>query len=141
MQPEFVQQAMLRLSTPGARVLATCNPKGPRAWFKTDIINRITEGQIPGRVTQWSLYDNTFLDKGYIEDARSAALLATCGSVTSTANGHRPRAPFTRRPASRTGDPPPMRHYAAGIDYGSRGMPRACVVFGQAANGTWARLR
>ena len=135
LQPEFVQQAMLRLSTPGARTIATCNPKGPRAWFKTDIIDKITSGEIPGVVQNWSIYDNTFLDKGYLEDVERRSFghfrkrhldgewAQATGAVYSQAR-------------IVAGDPPPMRHYAAGIDYGSRNAT-ACVVFGQAANGTW----
>lgn len=65
---EFVAQALARLSVPGARLVATCNPHGPRHWFRQKYLLR--HGELNLGHWHFTLDDNPFLDPQYVADLK-----------------------------------------------------------------------
>lgn len=61
----FVAMLLSRLSKPNAKMYATCNPDSPNHYIKTDYI----DGEdLNSNVWQFSLTDNPFLPKEYLEN-------------------------------------------------------------------------
>ena len=59
----FWKMLETRLSVPGARLFATCNPEGPAHWLKKQYIDRQNLHDI--KVWQFNLDDNPVLDDAY----------------------------------------------------------------------------
>ncbi len=62
----FWTQLLARLSTPGARLLATTNPDSPRHWLKTGYLDRAHELNL--RHWHFKLADNPSLTRQYVAD-------------------------------------------------------------------------
>ncbi|GGW19876.1 phage terminase large subunit [Streptomyces libani subsp. rufus] len=62
----FWTQLLARLSTPGARLLATTNPDSPRHWLKTGYLDRAHELNL--RHWHFKLADNPSLTRQYVTD-------------------------------------------------------------------------
>lgn len=62
----FWVMLLTRLSVPGAKVYATCNPDNPMHYIKTDYIDRADE--LNCAVWNFLLTDNTHLGKEYLEN-------------------------------------------------------------------------
>lgn len=65
----FWRQLLARLSVPGARLLATTNPDGPRHWLKTGFLDRAAElslARFRSRLT-----DNPGLDAAYVRSLKA----------------------------------------------------------------------
>lgn len=62
----FWTQLLARLSTPGARLLATTNPDSPRHWLKTGYLDRAHELNL--RAWHFKLADNPSLTRQYVAD-------------------------------------------------------------------------
>ncbi|MGD3112542.1 PBSX family phage terminase large subunit [Streptomyces sp. YGL11-2] len=60
----FWTQLLARLSVPGARLLATTNPDGPRHWLKTGYLDR--ERELDLRSWHFRLDDNPSLSRAYV---------------------------------------------------------------------------
>jgi PBSX family phage terminase large subunit len=64
----FWLMLLSRLSVKGARLFGTTNPDVPTHWLKTDFID---SPEVKNKqVFQFTLYDNPFLDKDYIESLK-----------------------------------------------------------------------
>lgn len=61
----FFIMLLSRLSAPGAKLYATCNPDSPRHWVKTDYLDN---KELDCNVWQFLLTDNTFLDEEYVRN-------------------------------------------------------------------------
>ncbi|MFH8403747.1 PBSX family phage terminase large subunit [Streptomyces sp. NPDC018019] len=61
----FWTQLLARLSTPGARLLATTNPDSPRHWLKVGYLDRSAELDL--RAWHFKLADNPSLSAAYVE--------------------------------------------------------------------------
>ena len=64
MPESFVTMLLSRLSKPNAKLYATCNPDNPEHYIKK---NYIDNKNLDCLVWEFSLKDNTFLDKKYVE--------------------------------------------------------------------------
>ncbi len=64
----FWRMLLSRLSVPGARLFATCNPEGPAHWLKKEYIDRASELDL----IHWNfnLDDNPSLDESYKENLK-----------------------------------------------------------------------
>ncbi|MFE7634472.1 PBSX family phage terminase large subunit [Kitasatospora sp. NPDC057518] len=60
----FWTQLLARLSVPGARVLATTNPDGPRHWLRTGYLDRAAELDL--HAWHFALHDNPSLSPAYV---------------------------------------------------------------------------
>ena len=58
----FVDEVIQRCSSPGAKVLLSCNPEGPGHWIKTDII----DGDVDSALLEFGLRDNPVLNPEYV---------------------------------------------------------------------------
>lgn len=65
---EFVAQALARCSVPGARIIMTTNPAGPRNWLRQKYILRADELDLGH--WHFTLDDNPFLDPEYVESLK-----------------------------------------------------------------------
>lgn len=67
----FVKEAISRCSYEGARILMDTNPENPMHTVKKDYIDKdgqkLSNGQLNIKSFSFSLFDNTFLNKEYIE--------------------------------------------------------------------------
>ena len=72
----FVKEAISRCSYEGARVFMDTNPENPTHTVKVDYIDkdgqRLSNGQLNIRAFNFTLYDNTFLNKEYIESIEAS---------------------------------------------------------------------
>lgn len=72
----FIKEAISRCSYKGARVFMDTNPENPTSTVKTDYIEkdgqRLKNGQLNIKAFNFTLYDNTFLDKEYIESIENS---------------------------------------------------------------------
>ena len=66
----FWKMLETRLSVPGARLFATCNPEGPAHWLKKQYIDRTDVHDIA--VWQFTLDDNPILDENYKKAVRAS---------------------------------------------------------------------
>ena len=64
----FFKMLLSRLSRPGAAMYATTNPDAPTHWLKKDYIDR--EKELDCKVWNFTLEDNTFLDRKFIENLK-----------------------------------------------------------------------
>ena len=68
---EVFQEIIQRCSKPGARIICDTNPDNPQHWLKTDYIdNKDPKARIQS--FHFTLDDNTFLDKDYVESLKHA---------------------------------------------------------------------
>lgn len=65
---EFVAQALARCSAPGARLIMSTNPAGPRNWLRQKYILRANELNLGH--WHFTLDDNPFLDQAYVESLK-----------------------------------------------------------------------
>lgn len=67
----FVKEAISRCSYEGARIFMDTNPENPTHTVKVDYIDkdgqRLENGQLNIKAFNFTLYDNTFLNKEYVE--------------------------------------------------------------------------
>ena len=72
----FVKEAISRCSGEGARIYMDTNPENPTHTVKTDYVDqdgqRLSNGQLNIKAFNFTLYDNTFLDKEYIESIEAS---------------------------------------------------------------------
>lgn len=67
----FIKEAISRCSYEGARIFMDTNPENPTHTVKVDYIDndgqRLSNGQLNIKAFNFTLYDNTFLNKEYVE--------------------------------------------------------------------------
>ena len=72
----FVKEAISRCSYEGARIFMDTNPENPTHTVKVDYIDksgqRLSNGQLNIKAFNFTLYDNTFLNKEYIESIEAS---------------------------------------------------------------------
>ena len=72
----FVKECISRCSGEGARIFMDTNPENPTHTVKVDYIDkdgqRLSNGQLNIRAFNFTLYDNTFLNKEYIESIEAS---------------------------------------------------------------------
>ncbi|TDL39402.1 PBSX family phage terminase large subunit [Macrococcoides bohemicum] len=68
---KFVKEVISRCSVPNAKILMDTNPENPMHTVKVDYIDksgqRLSNGKLNIKAFQFTLFDNTFLNKEYIE--------------------------------------------------------------------------
>ncbi|MCD0446475.1 PBSX family phage terminase large subunit [Glycomyces sp. A-F 0318] len=65
----FFRQLLARLSVPGARLLATTNPDGPRHWLKVGFLDRASELSLAR--FRFTLADNPGLGADYVQNLKA----------------------------------------------------------------------
>lgn len=65
----FFRQLLARLSVPGARLIGTTNPDGPRHWLKTGFLDRA--GELSLARFSFRLTDNPALDPEYVTNLKA----------------------------------------------------------------------
>ncbi|UWM52081.1 PBSX family phage terminase large subunit [Streptomyces carpaticus] len=131
----FWTQLLARLSTPGARLLATTNPDSPRHWLKVGYLDRAHELDL--RAWHFKLRDNPSLSPAYVA-ALSAEYVGLwrrrmIDGAWVVAEG----AVYDMWDESRhvvTELPPMRRLLGVGIDYGTTN-PFAAILLGLGADG------
>ena len=72
----FVKECISRCSGEGARIYMDTNPENPTHTVKIDYIDksgqRLENGQLNIKAFQFTLYDNTFLDKEYVKSIEAS---------------------------------------------------------------------
>ena len=72
----FVKEVISRCSGEGARIYMDTNPENPTHSVKTDYIDkdgqRLKNGQLNIKAFNFTLYDNTFLNKEYVESIEAS---------------------------------------------------------------------
>ena len=72
----FVKEVISRCSGEGARIYMDTNPENPVHSVKTDYIDkdgqRLSNGQLNIKAFNFTLYDNTFLNKEYVESIEAS---------------------------------------------------------------------
>ena len=72
----FVKEAISRCSHEGARIFMDTNPENPTHTVKVDYIDKdgqlLSNGQLNIKAFNFTLYDNTFLNKEYIESIEAS---------------------------------------------------------------------
>ena len=72
----FVKEAISRCSGEGARIYMDTNPENPTHTVKVDYIDkdgqRLSNGQLNIKAFNFTLHDNTFLNKEYIESIKAS---------------------------------------------------------------------
>ena len=72
----FVKEAISRCSYEGARIYMDTNPENPTHTVKVDYIDkdgqRLSDGQLNIKAFNFTLYDNTFLNKEYVESIEAS---------------------------------------------------------------------
>ena len=72
----FVKEAISRCSGNGARIFMDTNPENPTHTVKVDYIDKdgqlLSNGQLNIKAFNFTLYDNTFLNKEYIESIEAS---------------------------------------------------------------------
>jgi PBSX family phage terminase large subunit len=124
----FFVQLLARLSVPGARVIATTNPDGPRHWAKVGYLDRAHELDL--KSWHFRLDDNPALPAAYVAALRAeyvglwrarfidGAWVAAEGAVYDMFDE-------TRHVVA---DLPPMRRYWLGVDYGTTNATSAVLL-------------
>ena len=72
----FIKEAISRCSGNGARIYMDTNPENPTHTVKTDYVDKdgqkLSNGQLNIKAFNFTLYDNTFLNKEYIESIEAS---------------------------------------------------------------------
>lgn len=72
----FVKEVISRCSYAGARIYMDTNPENPTHTVKTDYVDkdgqRLKDGQLNIKAFNFTLYDNTFLNKEYVESIEAS---------------------------------------------------------------------
>ena len=72
----FVKEAISRCSGEGARIYMDTNPENPTHTVKVDYVDKdgqlLSNGQLNIKAFNFTLYDNTFLNKEYIESIEAS---------------------------------------------------------------------
>ena len=72
----FVKEAISRCSGNGARIYMDTNPENPTHTVKTDYVDKdgqlLSNGQLNIKAFNFTLYDNTFLNKEYVESIEAS---------------------------------------------------------------------
>ena len=72
----FVKEVISRCSYEGARIYMDTNPENPTHTVKTDYVDkdgqRLSNGQLNIKAFNFTLYDNTFLNKEYVESIEAS---------------------------------------------------------------------
>lgn len=130
----FWTQLLARLSVPGARLLATTNPDGPRHWLKVGYLDRVRDLDL--RAWHFRLADNPSLSPAYVA-ALSAEYVGLwrrrmIDGAWCVAEG----AIYDMWDEARhvVTELPEMRRYWLGIDYGTVN-PFAAVLLGDGVDG------
>ena len=135
LQESFVQQALGRLSVPGARAIFTMNPVGPNHWAKRQFVDRIERGELRGLVITSSLADNRFI----APEVQAALAESFYGHYRERFIESRWASPaglvYPLVPLAE-GSPPPLLVYDLAVDYGTAN-PTAALLLGRDAQGAW----
>ena len=135
----FVQQALGRLSVPGAKAILTMNPASPRHWARTRFVDRIESGELPGMTLHSLLTDNRFITPEVQQQ------------LADSFHGHYRRRFIDAEWASPAGlvypdyptaegDAPPILTADLAIDWGTAN-PTAAVLLGRDRAGQWHGIR
>nr|DAS93853.1 MAG TPA: large terminase [Caudoviricetes sp.] len=72
----FVKEAISRCSGEGSRIYMDTNPENPTHTVKTDYVDKdgqlLSNGQLNIKAFNFTLYDNTFLNKEYVESIEAS---------------------------------------------------------------------
>ena len=72
----FIKEAISRCSGEGARIFMDTNPENPTHSVKTDYVDKdgqiLSNGQLNIKAFNFTLYDNTFLNKEYVESIEAS---------------------------------------------------------------------
>lgn len=72
----FIKECISRCSGNGARIYMDTNPENPTHTVKIDYVDkdgqRLSDGQLNIKAFQFTLYDNTFLNKEYVESIEAS---------------------------------------------------------------------
>ncbi|MGO2112957.1 MAG: PBSX family phage terminase large subunit, partial [Pseudoclavibacter sp.] len=131
----FVKQLLARMSPPGAKLIGTTNPDGPRHWLKTEYLDRIDRGELPDwRRFHFTMDDNPSLTADYIASLKReytglwyrrfilGEWVAAEGAIYSDFTDQRHVIPWR--------DMPPLdRIVGVGIDHGTSN-PTAAILLG-----------
>ncbi len=126
-----------RMSVPGAKILATCNPEGPAHWLKKDYIDN---KELDLKHWQFNLDDNPILDEKFKHDIKASYTgmwykryilgewtLATGAIYDTYDNNNEYEQPYQT-----------PNYYIVGIDYGTTNAT-AAVLIGVTPN-RWPQL-
>lgn len=134
----FWQQLGARLSVPGAKLIATTNPGGPRHWLKTKYLDRRDELDLA--VWSFQLDDNPSLEPKFVADLKTentgifyqrnvlGRWVAAEGAVFEQWDESKHVMPWDKLPT--------LVQLIAGIDYGTTN-PTDCVILGAGIDGKW----
>ena len=135
--PMVFQEIVSRCSGTGARIICDTNPADPEHWLKKQYIDNASEGVLHFHFT---LEDNTFLNKRYIEEIKA---ITPSGmfydrdilGLWVTAEGVVYPDYDRNRHSITAEDVPPIRKYYAGVDWGY-GHYGSIVILGEAEDGS-----
>lgn len=135
--PMVFQEIVSRCSGTGARIICDTNPADPEHWLKKQYIDNKSEGVLHFHFT---LEDNTFLNKRYIEEIKA---ITPSGmfydrdilGLWVTAEGVVYPDYDRNRHSISAEDVPPIRKYYAGVDWGY-GHYGSIVILGEAEDGS-----
>ena len=135
--PMVFQEIVSRCSGTGARIICDTNPADPEHWLKKKYIDNKSEGVLHFHFT---LEDNTFLNKRYIEEIKA---ITPSGmfydrdilGLWVTAEGVVYPDYDRNRHSIRAEDVPPIHKYYAGVDWGY-GHYGSIVILGEAEDGS-----
>ena len=135
--PSVFQEIVSRCSGTGARIICDTNPADPEHWLKKKYIDNKSEGVLHFHFT---LEDNTFLNKRYIEEIKA---ITPSGmfydrdilGLWVTAEGVVYPDYDRNRHSISAEDVPPIRKYYAGVDWGY-GHYGSIVILGEAEDGS-----
>lgn len=135
--PMVFQEIVSRCSGTGARIICDTNPADPEHWLKKKYIDNKSEGVLHFHFT---LEDNTFLNKRYIEEIKA---ITPSGmfydrdilGLWVTAEGVVYPDYDRNRHSISAEDVPPIRKYYAGVDWGY-GHYGSIVILGEAEDGS-----
>ena len=129
----FVQQALGRLSLPGARAIFTMNPTSPRAWAKVNLVDRIEAGEIRGKVINSRLDDNHYIDQ-QVRQELAADFHGVYRERFIEGKWASPQGLVYPGWPAADGAPPPLRFYDLAVDFGLSN-PTAALLLGCDAQG------
>ncbi len=123
----FWKMLETRLSVPGARLFATCNPEGPAHWLKKQYIDRPGIHDIV--VWQFTLDDNPILDEDYKKAIRASftGMFYKRYILGEWALAHGAIYDNYDHDNEYVNEFPPPSYYIVGIDYGTTNATAAVL--------------
>ena len=124
MDQDFLNMAISRLSVPGAKLIASCNPSSPGHYIKTDYVDRVEE--LNGCHLKFGLEDNPSLSDEYKDMLRRTLVGADYkrlidGDWVSRSGLCYPQ--FTTLATQRK-----YKHWCIAIDYSTSGTVAAILI-------------